>query len=302
MSTCIRSSGLAGLGVLFAASVSFAATLKEVEKKIADCMARHKTVQYENTFTQDVKAQGFETKSEGKSTGEYKRKGKNVYLSRVDMKSRTQRKVQGQPEEKFDSTMQMIQDEKFAYTLSVQGDQKSAFKTKVDPKTHISPFDVAAMFKLQRKSFDLALLPDETVDKRPVYVIQANPKQQSAGARMTGKSVTYYDKKNGMALKTVAYDASGKVMMTSLTTKVKLDGDISDERFVFKAPPGVQVIDATQTQGQPQPAAGRASKSETKTEKSAEKPAESAKEEKKSESKPKKKKKRGLGGLLDKLK
>jgi hypothetical protein len=103
--------------------------------------------------------------------------------------------------------------------------------------------------------------------------------------------VNYFDKKTGIGLKTVSFDEKDKAVMTSVTTDVKINADIKDDRFVFKAPEGVQVVDMS-NMGEQQEQEPAPSKEDKAT-------ADAANEEPKPEEK---KKKKGLGGLFDKLK
>ena len=107
------------------------------------------------------------------------------------------------------------------------------------------------------------------------------------------KMVTHYRKDCGQSVKTVTYAKDGKVTMTSVTSDVKVNPSLSDDRFVFKAPAGVEVQDMTAMQDQQD--AQHASDEQAKAD--AEKKAEAdkkAKAEKKADKKPEKKKK-GLG-------
>jgi hypothetical protein len=207
----------------------------------------------------------------------------------------------------------MIFDGKYHYTLMISGQEKSAFKMANDKSVNMNPNDGQAVFAAQRQAGDLRLLPDESVGGKACYVIETVHK--SAGDEASGKAmmVTHYDKKTGVGMKTVSYDQNGKVIMTSETTEVKTGLSIPDDRFVFKVPAGVQVIDSGAAQAQAQAAeaddAPAAEKKPAAKESTAEKPAEkpAAKETKtaakEEEAKPaKEEKKKGLGGLLKKVK
>ena len=287
MKTRMTSVALALLGILGPVTVSVAATLQEAEKAIIDRTSKYKTLQYKSKYTQSYQSKDYSMKSSGTTASEYKRKGKKSYLSRIEMKSKGTQTVQGQPEKKTDVSSLMILDGQFYYTYFVQGDQKTATKNKIDPKTQIDPFDTKAIFKQMHKTYDMQLLPDKTVDGQPTYVIESTLKKK--GNPVLGRTVTYYDKKTGMSLKTVSYDSSGKVGMTSITTDIKIDAPISDDRFVFKAPPGVQVTDMTKQSTSAQ----RTAKADAKEDK---------KEDEKPKEKKKKKKKNPLKSLFNKLK
>lgn len=293
----------AALLVLSLSTPLFGETLEEVEKKISDMQAKYKSIQIKSKHKQDLVTEDMTIKDEGETTAEYKRKGEKGYQARVESKSKGTRKLKDKEEEKTEMSTLMVHDGEYMYILTITPEQKSAMKQKPDAKSDLNPFDAAQLFKEQHKNFNIKLLPDETIEGKAVYAIETTPKKGDENP-ILGKSISYYDKKTGISVKTIAYNPQGKPYLTSITTEVKLDSDIPDSRFVFKAPEGVQVFDMTKAQQQ-----------EASEDKAADKPAETkeqpkAEEEKKTEAKeqpkeePKKeeKKDKGVKGLLNKLK
>jgi hypothetical protein len=105
-----------------------------------------------------------------------------------------------------------------------------------------------AYFDGLKKEYDLKLLPDETVDGKATWVIEAKAKQSIPGGPAT--LVSYFDKSNGMNIKIVGKDPGGKTVLTATTSDIKINPPLKPERFVFKAPEGVEVMDLTK-QGEP---------------------------------------------------
>ena len=95
-------------------------------------------------------------------------------------------------------------------------------------------------FKIWRTTSDLKVLPDSSSDGRAAWVIEATPKPDQAGQ---GKTVIHYDKESGQMIKMITYTPDGKPMATMTYTDIKVNDKISPDRFVFKAPPGVEVQD-----------------------------------------------------------
>jgi len=282
MSHRIPISILTAVVTLFVTGPVLGDKLADVEKKIVEARAKYKSVQTKTKTTQGFKSEQMEMKSETIGIQEFKKKGDKLTLSRVEMTSKGTQKVKGQPAEKIDTKVLMIDDGKFVYTLNTMGKTKMAIKMKRTP----GMFEGKAHFKELRKHFTLKLLPDEKVAGKDVYVIEAKSKNENP---LSSKAIHYFDKKTGIGLKMVSYDKKGKAVMTSVTTDVKLNADIKDDRFVFKAPEGVQVTDMTKM-GQPDKEPAKEKKAT----------AEASEDEPKKEEK--KKKKKGLGGLFDKLK
>ena len=164
-------------------------------------------------------------------TTEMLRKG-DIFLSRMETKSVTENVVAGNTS-KQESAMLMINDGSYTYTVSEMGGTKSAFKNKVE-KSDVDPF------KAWRENAELKVLADASLDGHAVWVIEATPKLAQA---TQGKTVIYYHKESGQMIKMVVYTPDGKPMTTTTYSDIKVNEKISPDRFVFKAPPGVEVQD-----------------------------------------------------------
>ena len=220
-----------------------AESLEEVKKKIHDKVSSYKTLSYKTKTTNQTP----QMKSNIDVKHEFMRKGDEV-LSRTEYKSTTTTNLGGK-EQKMDSTTLQIYDGKFSYTYSETKGQKSAFKQKVDSKDQTIPFNAAHGFKLSEQFYKLKMLPDETLNGKPVYVIEMTAKDD-AMRQYIGRTLTYYDKGNGISIKSVTHDAkTGKPSSTTIVTDIKIDPAISPDRFVFKAPAGVEIKDMTEIGG-----------------------------------------------------
>lgn len=271
----------------------------EVEKKLSDMVGRYKTIAYKMKTTSDVKTPEMTMKMDSQGAFEAARRG-DSWVSRMEAETRTLQKDKEGKEQKDEGKILQVYDGQYSWTYSEGQGQKTAMKMKADPKMVVSPFDVKAMFEMLRREFNLRLLPEEKIDGKAVWVIEATPKKaNSEEMGDIGKSLSYYRKDTGIVTKGVTFDRSGKPVSTTTFTDVRTNAEFPPERFVFKAPPGVEVMDMT-AMGEPSqeeeaPAQAReparqepAPSSEAKT------PAESG------GSKPKQSK--GVKGLLDKLK
>lgn len=306
MNRCSRVTVLAG-GLVFAIAGGLRAeTLEEVEKKISDLIGKYKTIQYKHKYSMNLDMEQMKMKSSGDGTVAYKRKGDKGYMSRIETKGKEVRKIQDQAEENVESSNLMVFDGKHLYNYMVSGETKHAMKS-TPPEGGMNPFDHTALFKEQHKHFDFKLLPDEKVDGKPVWVIEGKLKEQAVPTQAANafRSVSYYDQKTGIGIKSVSYDKDGKEVSSSVISDLKLDGEISDDQFVFKAPEGVEVMDMDKLQQGQQQADHSANKEEKAAEPESEKK-EEAKGEQKKDDEPKKeepkKKKGGIGDVLKKLK
>lgn len=89
------------------------------------------------------------------------------------------------------------------------------------------------------------------------------------GMPPSGRQLWYYQKDNGIAIKTQFFDADGKQSQSSISKDIKIDADISPDRFKFEVPSDAEVHDMTATeqpQVQPQKPEAEEEKAEPKKE------------------------------------
>jgi outer membrane lipoprotein-sorting protein len=271
-------------------------------------MTKYKSVEMKMKTRLELSNPGFQEKSESDSTVIYGKKG-DKWLSRNETKMTGTRKMGDQPEEKVDSRVLAIFDGDYVYTLTESAQGKQAMKAK---QGSVNPFD-RDMWKEQHKHFDIKLLADETVDGKSTWAIESRPKvdkdasPEEKAAMEGSRSVTNYRKSDGMAVKSVSYDKDGKPTMTMKLVDVKYDVDLKPEMFVFKAPEGVTVMDMEALQKQAGAGAGEGGDAEPSTggDNTAAEGSPRPTEEKsapREQSKPRSERKKGIGGLLNKLK
>lgn len=281
---------LAGLGLTGA--VQAADAIDDVEKKLIAAAEKHKTMTAKMVSLTEMEGPQIKMKMKTEGTTETARRGEKV-LSRNEMKSTGTTKFGDQPEQKMDEKSLAICDGEFCYVLNEGTNGKQAMKMKLD--TAQQGAVTKGWFEHLRKDYDIKILPEEKIEGKATYVIEATLKKPAPG--QTQKSTFWYDKESAVVLKAVTEgkQADNKTKMTMTMSDVKLDVDIKPERFQFKAPDGVQVMDMTKM-GQEAQASGGEETGETKAEPA---PAEEKKTEPaKKEEKPKEEKK----PLIPKLK
>lgn len=219
-------------------------TLESVEKAIIEKNEKLTSIQFRTITNQEMSSPQFSLKTEAESTVEAMKKGE-VWLFRAESKSKTEQKF-GDTENKQDQTTLMVCDGKFNYVMSDTGGMKQAMKMAMSDD--MSMVSNKKFFENLAKDHTLKLLPDEKAEGKDSWVIEATPKDSSA-ASMMSKMVFYFDKDNGLTIKVVGFNAEGKQTMTTVNKDIKLNASISDDRFVFKAPEGVTVMDMTAMQG-----------------------------------------------------
>ncbi|MHC4695280.1 MAG: LolA family protein [Planctomycetota bacterium] len=195
-------------------------TIESVEKKLTEKWNKVRSV------SAKVKMEGPSPGMGGTGALELMKRGDEV-LFRMEMTLASQV-----------STI-MISDGEFMYAVNDHMGQKMALKMKSDKSQLMTP---TAQLSERRTTHELKVLPDQSIDGHAAYVIEATPKQQISGI---GKAISYYAKETGVVLRMIAHDQSGNVISNMTFTDVKINPKIDASRFVFTAPPGVQVMDMT---------------------------------------------------------
>ena len=217
-----------------------AESLEAIKKKIHDQTSRLKSLSYKAHSNSVVQTPDMTVKTDSDQTVQFMRQGDKV-LTRMEVSSTSMQKFGGK-EEKILSNMLTISDGIYQYTYSESAGQKSAFRQKVDSNNQINVFDGNKLFSDMEQNYSLKVLPDETVDGRSCFVLEMTPKAQMAAAGM-GKTISHFDKSDGIIRKSVTNDKDGKLMNSMTTSDVKVDDAIPADRFKFKAPEGVTVQD-----------------------------------------------------------
>ena len=137
--------------------------------------------------------------------------------------------------------MLRVNDGEFEFTLTDTGERKQADKRKPDPSQNV--IDFKSGYAELKKNYDVKLLPDEKVDGRDVFVIEATPKE--AGNNPIARLVFYFAKDLGLAVKMTGHNKEGAEVIRSAITEVKLNPEFAADRFTFKAPEGIEVRDLT---------------------------------------------------------
>jgi len=231
---------------------------EKVDKAINELEQRFAKI---NSYTAKTEAMtdtefspGHTQKSEMVGTIEWVRKGEKA-LMRSDTKCNTV-KTEGGQTTRTPSTIITVMDGEFYYMLTEEGDQKTVIKSQAPAAQTYHP---KAIFEQFRNYFDIKLLPDEKVNGHDCYVFEMKMKPME-GMPPSGRQLMCYQKDNGLGVKFQAFDANQKLISSSLSTDIKINVDISADRFKFEIPEGAQVIDSTGAQQQPPPEEPKAEK------------------------------------------
>ena len=225
-------------GVALASSwsgLAFAQSLDDIEKKVTEAHGKMKSYTSKTKTVQNMDMGGQKMSVDYGGTVEWKRDGDKQKF-RTDMKGSTT--MGDQP--KMDVSVLMVSDGEFLYTLTSQMGQTTAMKQKPDTAATGDPKKLFEKIKVDN---NIKVLPDTKVDGMDTYVLEVVPKQADAGP--VAKSLMHFAKDTGINVKIAGFNKEGKEVFSNTTTDIKLNTDIPNDRFVFKAPEGVQVMDMT---------------------------------------------------------
>ncbi len=257
----LRPAHMAALVVLTAGLTCFADTLASVEKKIVEQTAKCRSVDMTSRQTSQASSAGISMVTQMDNRFECARMPDDKVMSRQESTVKRTIRLAGRPDHTEQGTTLVICDSRYIYVLTHASDQQTATKSRVKSRIEADPFDARSSFEHLHKYYDLKLLPDTTLDGRDTYVIEATLKKGGT-AGMFARVVTYYDKQTGLPLKSVSYDEAGKTRQTLVVTAIKANVDIPAKRFIFKTPPGVELLDMTKFESPGTQQAGSAAQPE----------------------------------------
>ncbi|MDO8629518.1 MAG: hypothetical protein Q7R41_03405 [Phycisphaerales bacterium] len=233
--TCILVVGVPGL--------VRADSIEDIQKKLVESHAKLKSYACKMKMVQNFDmGQGNKMQSDYAGTTEWMRKDDKFAL-RTDLKGTAIQSFGGQ-DNKMDMSVTMVCDGDTLYTLSTQMGQTMATKQKPDATLGGDPKKI--MDDIVSKH-NVKVMPDDKVDGETCFVIETTPKDPADAANIA-KTIMYFRKDIGVIAKTVGMDKDGKEVFTNTSSEFKINSDIAADRFVFKAPEGVQVMDMTGSQ------------------------------------------------------
>lgn len=95
------------------------------------------------------------------------------------------------------------------------------------------------LFRDLSESNSLKLQPEEMLNGRASYVIEATP---TTGK---GSSIHYFDKQTGVRSRLIERDETGKATLTLTLSDLNTNPEFSDDYFTYKLPEGFELIDKT---------------------------------------------------------
>lgn len=224
-------------GVVVALGMSFSAAADAVDdviKKLDEANAKIKSYTAKMKMDQKMDMGGMKSSTEMSGNIEFARKGgKEMIRTDMDSKMTTEG---GGADMKIVQKSLMVSDGEFMYMLvdTIDGPMKGKNCTKNKAQADsMSAKNIKAMG-------DAKALPDAKIEGEDCYVFEVMMKQGMPGM----KQVLSYRKSDGIAAKVVTI-MNEKEIGTMTMSDIKVNTEIPADRFVWKAPEGVECVDMT---------------------------------------------------------
>lgn len=178
--------------------------------------------------------------SESNGTYDHQRHG-NRLVFRIDLNNVVTSKYQGQTR-KAEQSVLTISDGAACYVITTQAGRKPTV-TKSIPQSGQTIVADESFFTSLKKSYNLRVLPDQIVDKKDAWVIEATPK--AASADQPAKTIHYIQKESGLRVKSTGHDKSGRRIQLTALSQINLKPEIKPDRFLVELPDDVTIVDMT---------------------------------------------------------
>jgi len=219
-------------------------TLEQVQAKIMDVWAKADAYSATVILSGKMKQKGMDMGLSGGASLDYLKKDAKAMFRLEGSVS-----VTGLPVP-METTLLLVGDGATAYVqFNMMGNQ-TVMKAPMPPSTELTP-DVAKMFFEKLKTeMDMRLLREEPLDGQPAYVFDMTPKPGSEMASSLaktgqdlGKLKVYFTKDFKSQVRCAVLDKSGAPAFTLSLKDINFQPSLSADRFTFKPPAGVEVID-----------------------------------------------------------
>ena len=175
-------------------------------------------------------------------------------LFRQERTTRVLRESDPEPPDKLFKydTYLSIYDGQFLYTIQPLEGETVCFKAKPEPRLLITRLHPCQGPIFDQSESDVQVLPDEQINERPVWVIEAVDKNlASSQADECVRVLAYIDQKTGLFLKTIEYDKAGQTIGMTDVFGMLCNEEIPADSFTGAPPPGVRVIELAKATSRP---------------------------------------------------
>ena len=217
-----------------------ASELEAVLETISTQWAAVETMTADVTMVSTMAVGPVTVRMEASGTFEFLR-GKDENRFRMDLTNTVQVPVMGESQGKI---LAVCDGETVFQEMSLMG-QTKVVKTKPENMRSGMAAGDETLSELLHKQGDVILLPDETIDETPVYVIEVvlNKETREAMAGAPARSRSWFAKDTGTRLRIESFDKSGESMSLLSYSGLALGPELDPARFQYTPPDGASVVD-----------------------------------------------------------
>lgn len=221
---------------------SFAAqeTLPSIQSQAIAATEKLESVSANMRINAMMKMGEADIESESNGTYEHQRHGNRIVF-RIDLVNVVTSKLQGQMR-KAEQTVLTMSDGAACYTVTTQAGRKPTV-TKSIPQPGQTIMADKHFFTSLKSSFNLRVLPDQTIENKKAWVIEATPK--AASADQPARTLHYIQKESGLRVKSTGHDKSGRRIQLTALSQINLNPEIKPDRFLVELPDDVTIVDMT---------------------------------------------------------
>ena len=137
-----------------------------------------------------------------------------------------------------EAKLEVLFDGKSLYLVNeVMGQIAAEKHAQADISSGVMPPGGAPLIAVLQERLEMKVLEEASVDGKMCFVLEGKPKEPLPLERV----VIYIDKRTGMQLKAEFYEGGAKPGSTVSYTNVRMNPQLSAERFVYSGPPAVEV-------------------------------------------------------------
>ncbi len=231
---------LSGLWLTTSRTIASEDSLPSIESHAIAAAAKLEAVTAKMRINTMMKMGEADIESESNGTYDHQRHGNRIVF-RIDLKNVVTSRNQGQTR-KAEQSVLTISDGAACYVITTQAGRKPTV-TKSIPQPGQTIVADENFFATLKKSYNLRVLPDQNIEGKIAWVIEATPK--AAAADQPAKTIHYIQKESGLRVKSTGHDKTGRRIQLTALSQINLKPDIKPDRFLVELPDDVTIVDMT---------------------------------------------------------
>lgn len=219
--------------------------IEQIQAELVKANRKLKSFAAEYESKQSLPGKGLRVATDLRGTLEWRRDGTRAmfHIEQTGMSA------QQLGDHKTTNTMKMLEvcDGDFIYSMNTVGGQTMAMKVRAGAELAADP---SSVLHAMRRFGEVSVLPDEDYDGAACVVLETTAAKPQDGMI---RQRYWFRKDIGLQVRMAGFDVDGQEVMSTMIHKIRINPALSSDRFKFVAPPGVQVMDMTDSPATSQP-------------------------------------------------